>query len=211
LIVSIAKIIKNLQYSWLKIPNVAKDLVGRVLLKTVIAPCVDALYIIKEYAVPIKIISTSGTIFNVFSKVRFMISNNSAIRLKEGGAAILDISTRNHNKGKEMLHPNTPFVSKRLREWFAWYIKYAIINIAEEVAPWASIIINAPEAPEKLFNLSAAINNPIWLTEEYAIIIFKSLNRRHKILTKIAPIKEIDIQMFIIFKDLLIWKNSQIP
>jgi hypothetical protein len=31
-------------------------------------------------------------------------------------------------------------------------------------------------------------------TEEYAIIIFKSLSRKHNNLTKIAPISEIDIQ-----------------
>jgi len=38
--------------------------------------------------------------------------------------------------------------------------------MAEEVAPCASMIIKEPEAPEKLFNPKAAINNPICLTEE---------------------------------------------
>lgn len=62
------------------------------------------------------------------------------------------------------------------------------------MAPWANIIIKEPLAPTELFILNAAISNPMCPTEEYAIIIFKSLSRKHNNLTKIAPISEIDIQ-----------------
>jgi hypothetical protein len=88
-------------------------------------------------------------------------------------------------------------VSSNLREPLAWYIRKAIKNIAEEVAPCASIIIREPRAPNVLFILRAAIRRPICPTEEYAIIIFKSLNRKHKILTRVAPTKDTEAQIFV--------------
>ena len=79
-------------------------------------PCVEALYIIKEYAVPIKIIKAKKIMFMALAKVKFKIKSNSARRLKVGGAAIFDINTKNHSKGSDTLQPKIPLVSKRLRE-----------------------------------------------------------------------------------------------
>lgn len=48
--------------------------------------------------------------------VRFKINKSSAIKLNEGGVAMLDIKTKNHSSGRDALHPSTPLVSKILRE-----------------------------------------------------------------------------------------------
>jgi hypothetical protein len=100
----------------LKILKEVRDVAGATLQKLIILPCIEELYIIKEYAVPIKIIKVKKTILIVLAKVRFKIKSNSARRLKVGGAAIFDINTKNHNRGNDTLHPRIPLVNKRLRE-----------------------------------------------------------------------------------------------
>lgn len=91
---------------------------GDVELKLIMVPCVEELYIIKVYAVLIKITKIKGSTLRGLTKVKFIISISSAIKLKVGGAAIFDIKTKNHKRGNVALQPNTPLVNNKLREWF---------------------------------------------------------------------------------------------
>lgn len=70
-----------------------------------------------------------------------------------------------------------------------------MINKAEELSPWATIIINLPVMPhEELDNIPVSIS-PICPTDEYAIRDFKSGCRIQIILVMIAPIIEILISI----------------
>jgi len=71
---------------------------------------------IKEYAVPTNTLIISKDAFTRLLIARFKITKSSAIKLKDGGAAMLDINTKNHIRGVETLQPKTPLVSKMLRE-----------------------------------------------------------------------------------------------
>jgi hypothetical protein len=140
-----------------------------------------------------------------------IIINNSAGKLKVGGAAILDINTKNHNNGTLYDQAKTPLINKILRELIVWYSSWVIRNIAEEVAPWAIIRATPPTIPKLEATERAAKTIPIWLTEEKAIIIFKSVRRRHRILIKNLPTNEIDNQGSIEFQDQHTGMNNQSP
>ena len=108
----------------------------------------------------------------------------------DGGAAILAASNINHHIDRLGVKFSMPFVMNDLRVWVIEYEIFAKINRAEDDSPWAIIIIIAPLIPHFLMERTPAISNPIWPTEEYAIIDFMSGWRMQIRLVKRAPIDD---------------------
>ena len=67
---------------------------GDVELKLIMVPCVEELYIIKVYAVLIKITKIKGSTLRGLTKVKFIISISSAIKLKVGGLLYLTLKPK---------------------------------------------------------------------------------------------------------------------
>jgi len=90
----------------------------------------------------------------------------SLSKLMEGGAAIFAAVKRNHHIVIVGLIVISPLVKNILRVWVISYERFAIINRAEDLNPWATIIINLPVIPQdELDNIPVNIN-PMCPTEE---------------------------------------------
>jgi hypothetical protein len=95
-------------------------------------------------------------------------------RLIDGGAAIFADVNRNHHRVIIGLIVINPFVKNILRVWVISYDRLAIINKADELSPWATIIIRPPVIPQdELDNIPVSIR-PMCPTDEYAIKDFRS-------------------------------------
>lgn len=90
----------------------------------------------------------------------------SLSKLIDGGAAMLAAVNKNHHIVIIGLIVMRPLVRNILRVWVISYDKFAIINRAEELSPWATIIIKLPVIPhDELDNIPVSIK-PIWPTDE---------------------------------------------
>jgi hypothetical protein len=89
----------------------------------------------------------------------------------------------------------SPLVKNMLRVWVISYERFDIINNAEDLRPWATIIISLPVIPHDEFDSKPVSINPMWPTDEYAIRDFKSGCRIQIILVMIAPTIEILINI----------------
>jgi len=95
-----------------------------------------------------------------------VISVISLNKLIEGGAAILAAVNINHHIVMMGLITINPFVRNMLRVWVISYERFAIINRAEDLNPWATIIMSLPVMPhEVLDNIPVSIR-PICPTDE---------------------------------------------
>lgn len=91
---------------------------------------------------------------------------SSPKRLRVGGAAILAVAATNHHKQVAGSKARKPFLRKSLRVLVdSWRIP-AKENSAGEDRPWASIIVNAPDHPQGVIEVTPATTNPMWATEE---------------------------------------------
>ena len=124
-----------------------------------------------------------------------VINEISLNRLIEGGAAIFAAVNINHHIVIIGLIVISPFVRNILRVWVISYDKFAIINSADELNPWATIIIRLPVIPHAEFDNMPVSINPIWPTDEYAISDLRSGWRIQISLVAIAPVIEILINM----------------
>lgn len=122
--------------------------------------------------------------------VKIMIS---LIKLIEGGAAILAARIKKSHIEKLGINVINPFVMYMLRVWVISYIIFAAANIAEDLNPWAIVIVNAPSIPQIEDVDIAANRSPICPTEEYAIIDFMSGCRIQINLVSVAPIIDTEI------------------
>jgi len=73
-----------------------------------------------------------------------IIQTTSAIKLTNGGAAILLIMVTNHKKEIKGESPKIPFLNKILRDDVRKYSKLPPKNIAEDLNPCATISNIAP-------------------------------------------------------------------
>lgn len=110
-------------------------------------------------------------IANVAAASKFLdrvpeISMISLSRLIDGGAAILALIIRNHNKVNLGVTINSPLVRTILRVWFISYVILARQNNPDETTPCAIIISNAPMSPQFVNDITPATRIPIWPTDE---------------------------------------------
>lgn len=85
---------------------------------------------------------------------------------------------RNHHRDSIGRTVRNPFVNMILRVWVRLYLIFAMQNSADDLSPWAIIIDSLACSPSLEFvNIPATIN-PMWPTDEYAIIDFISDCRR---------------------------------
>jgi len=116
-----------------------------------------------------------------------VINMISLSRLIDGGAAIFAAVNKNHHIDIVGAIIISPLVRNILRVCVISYDILAIINRADELRPWAIIIIRALERPHTVFDNIPVSINPIWPTDEYAIKDFKSGCRMQIILVAAAP------------------------
>jgi len=90
-----------------------------------------------------------------------VISIISLSKLIDGGAAIFAAVNRNHHIVIIGAIDIIPFVKNILRVCVISYLKFAIMNRAEDLRPWAIIIIRAPVKPQMLFDNIPASIKPI--------------------------------------------------
>jgi hypothetical protein len=90
----------------------------------------------------------------------------SLSKFKDGGAAMLAASNRNHHIESDGLNDIMPLVRNDLRVWVIEYDTLARINRAEEDRPCAIIIIIAPLIPQDVCVRVAAIRRPMCPTDE---------------------------------------------
>lgn len=90
----------------------------------------------------------------------------SLSKLIDGGAAMFAAVNRNHHIVIIGLIVMRPLVKNMLRVWVISYDKFAIINKAEELRPWATIIIKLPVIPQDELDSMPVNIKPIWPTEE---------------------------------------------
>ena len=94
------------------------------------------------------------------------IQTTSAIRLTNGGAAILLIMVTNHKKETKGDNPKIPFLNKILREKDRKYNKFPPKNIAEDLSPCATINNIAPIMLYVVKYSNLLITRPICATDE---------------------------------------------
>jgi hypothetical protein len=82
-------------------------------------------------------------------------------RFIEGGAAIFAAVNKNHHIDSDGKIHNIPLVKKMLRVDVISYDIFAKINRADDLKPWASIMVSAPINPQILFDKIPANINPI--------------------------------------------------
>jgi len=87
-------------------------------------------------------------------------------RLIDGGAAILAAVNINHHIVIIGLIIINPLVRNILRVSVISYDRFAIINNAEDLRPWATIIISLPVIPHEVFDNIPVSIRPIWPTDE---------------------------------------------
>lgn len=137
--------------------------------KLLIWPCCVVVYMCREYMAVRNLTSPSSRIRNTDFVSVAAINVISLKRLIDGGAAIFAEVNRNHHIVIIGLIVINPFVKNILRVWVISYDRLAIINSADELNPWATIIIRPPVMPQdELDNIPASIR-PICPTDEYAI------------------------------------------
>jgi len=95
-----------------------------------------------------------------------VISIISLRRLIEGGAAIFAAVNRNHHIDIIGVSAINPLVRNILRVCVISYDMFAKINRAEDLSPWAIIIIRALDNPHRELDIIPASINPIWPTDE---------------------------------------------
>lgn len=101
--------------------------------------------------------------------VEHVISIISAMRLHEGGAAMLAAHMINHIIDIEGMAILSPLFIKSLRELDIEYDISAEANKADLNSPWEIIIAIAPQIPHGIFARIPAITSLICPTDEYAI------------------------------------------
>jgi len=87
-------------------------------------------------------------------------------RLIDGGAAILAAVNINHHIVIIGLITINPLVRNILRVWVISYDRFAIINNAEDLRPWANIIIRLPVIPHEVLDNMPVNIRPMWPTDE---------------------------------------------
>lgn len=136
------------------------------LLNVLIWPCCVDVYIISEYAAVKKLINEILIKDIVDFEIIEEISMISLSKLIEGGAAIFAAANRNHHIVMIGLIIISPFVKNILRVCVISYDIFAIINSADDLSPWAIIIIKALDKPHVVIvNIPVNIN-PICPTDE---------------------------------------------
>lgn len=103
----------------------------------------------------------------------------------------------NHHIDNIGIVVRNPFVNIILRVDVILYLIFAIQNNADELSPCAIIIARLACSPNFEFVSIPATINPIWPTDEYAIIDFISDCRKQIIDVITPPINAIDIIGFI--------------
>lgn len=119
-----------------------------------------------------------------------VISKISLNKLIDGGAAIFAAVKINHHRVKVGPTHIKPLVKNILRVFVISYDRFAKINNAEDLKPWATIIAKDPDIPHKELESSPASINPMWPTEEYAINDLRSGWRIQINLVITAPHRE---------------------
>lgn len=138
--------------------------------------CVDGCIIFLLWDKLINIIIEKDAVINdminiikiewLFHVSKFLISKISLKVFIEGGAEILAAININHQNVILGNIINIPLNEKIFREWYFIYKSLVNMKRADEVNPWAIIIIIAPSNPI-LFKVISPVNtNPIWATEE---------------------------------------------
>jgi hypothetical protein len=59
-----------------------------------------------------------------------------------------------------------PLVKNILRVWVISYDRFAIINRADDLSPWATIIISAPVMPQEVLDSIPVSISPMCPTDE---------------------------------------------
>lgn len=90
----------------------------------------------------------------------------SLSRLIDGGAAIFAAVNKNHHIDIIGLMVINPLVKNILRVWVISYDRFAIINRAEDLRPWATIIISAPVIPQEVLDSIPVNISPMCPTDE---------------------------------------------
>lgn len=101
----------------------------------------------------------------------------------------------NHHRAVAGKRASNPLVRYNLRVWVASYDEFAMEKRAEEDSPWANIITRAPSQPHFLDDMTAAVNNPMWPIDEYAMRAFRSVWRMQIALVTQAPTRHRDISI----------------
>lgn len=85
----------------------------------------------------------------------------SAIKFRDGGAAILAIESRNHSRDINGNIACIPLVKNKLRVCEDSYIEFAIANKPDELRPCAIIMIRAASYPQDELDITPAVIRPI--------------------------------------------------
>ena len=87
-------------------------------------------------------------------------------KLIDGGAAMFAAVNKNHHIVIMGLIVINPLVKNILRVCVISYERFAMINRADELNPWATIIIKLPVMPHDELESNPVNINPIWPTDE---------------------------------------------
>lgn len=107
-----------------------------------------------------------GIILIVLQDRILLINKISLNRLIEGGAAILQIQSKNHHNAIEGIICISPLQSNILRDDVRSNTMLVRQNIPEEHNPWAIIRAKHPTAPVLLPAITPAITKLMWATDE---------------------------------------------
>lgn len=118
-------------------------------------------YRYREYATVINLISLSGRVFIIEYLIDLVIKKISLSRLILGGAAMLAQQNINHHIDRAGMITKSPLVRVTLRVFVIAYVMFAIQNSAEELSPWASIIVSLACIPSFDPVIIAATISPI--------------------------------------------------
>jgi len=124
-----------------------------------------------------------------------VISIISLNKLIDGGAAIFAAVNINHHIVMIGATVIKPLVKNILRVWVISYDILARINKADDLNPWAIIMIRALDIPHIEFDSIPVNISPICPTDEYAIRDFRSGWRMQIILVAAAPDRAILISI----------------
>lgn len=108
----------------------------------------------------------NGAIVTVLHERMLLINKTSLTRLSDGGAAILQMHKRNHQRAIEGMICMRPLHSIILREERRSNTIFVRQNIPEEQRPCAIIRDRHPVAPDFLLAITPAITNLMCATEE---------------------------------------------
>lgn len=129
-------------------------------------------------------------------------------RFKDGGEAILNISSKNHHNLITGKLKAKPLFIYRLRLLKRKYVLFVRKNKPEEASPWDSESHNPPSKDQLKINNMVRRQSPICITEEYAIRDFKSTCRKQTKHKNKFPIRLIEIHVQLSFSLIfLVLKN----